>query len=221
MSARIPWEIRLDYDSPEKMEPTTGYGATERFIYSQVFPRGVKRANSGLESRLETHPSRFRSSTHANRDHTLLSYRSESERIIAAILANEGIRFRYEDNLHIPQEYTGGQGNRIWYPDFHLLDSGILIEYAGMTHEKEYMKGVQRKKEVYDKMGITVIWLLPEDLWEETGHHEYGKLRDDAEKNVLRKIHEVMKDRERKARPYSSGFHARVLNYPLDGHYES
>jgi competence CoiA-like predicted nuclease len=34
------------------------------------------------------------------------------------------------------------------------------------------MEGIEKKKEVYDQMGVTVIWLYPEDLWERTVDRE-------------------------------------------------
>ena len=59
---------------------------------------------------------------------------------------------------------------------------------AGMPDDEAYREGIEKKKEVYDQMGITVIWLYPEDLWEQTADRKYGKLRDDATEYILSKI---------------------------------
>lgn len=151
----------------------------------------MKRTYSGLEASVTGDTDYLPLATHEAREHGASPYRSRSEQIIADILENDDIRFGYEDALHVPREYAGSKSDRTWHPDFHLRDLGVIVEYAGMPDDEEYMKGVERKKEVYDQMGATVIWLYPEDLWERTADQKYGKLRDDAVEHILSKIGKV------------------------------
>ena len=167
---------------------------------------------SGLESRIGNQHYQFHNLSHEYSLKTSSPYRSGSEQIIAGILKRDDIRFSYEDELCVPREYTDGKSNRIWHPDFHLHYSGIIIEYVGMPDDEEYMKGIERKKEVYEKMDLPVVWLYPEDLWEQTEDKKYGKLRDDVEENVLSKIYEFVRESGRNAKPYSS-VDVRALDY--------
>ena len=118
-------------------------------------------------------------------------YRSKSEQVIANIFKKADISFGYEDALPVPREYTGSKSDRTWHPDFNLRDLGVIVEYVGKPDDKAYMKGIERKREVYAKMGVAVIWLYPEDLWEQTKDREYGALRDDVEEHILRKIGKI------------------------------
>ena len=77
-----------------------------------------------------------------------------------------------------------------WHPDFHLHDSGVIVEYVGRPDDEEYMKGVEKKMRVYEKMGANVVWLYPEDIWEASSG-KYRK-REDAEANVLGKIYSAI-----------------------------
>jgi len=125
----------------------------------------MKRAYSGLERCAANHHSHFRSSTSKTSADISSPYRSQSEEIIAGYLADGHLPFIYEDELRVPQEVAGGSNDRIWHPDFHLYDSEIIVEYVGMPEDREYMKGIERKKEVYEQMGVAVVWLYPSDLW--------------------------------------------------------
>ena len=113
-------------------------------------------------------------------------YKSQSERIIAGMLDRQGIRFTYEDAVYV-EDSSGNAKQRIWHPDFHLHDSGVIVEYVGRPADEEYMKGIEKKMRVYEKMGVNVVWLYPEDIWEtEEGNN---RKREDAEENVLSKIY--------------------------------
>ena len=148
----------------------------------------MKKVYGGLETSITDHDRQFYKTDYRPRDRAPSPYRSQSERIIADILTNDDIPFGYEDDLHVPQAYTGGRSDRTWHPDFHLRDSEIIVEYVGLSDDKEYMKGIDKKKDVYAKMGAVVVWLYPDDLWAPTTNHKYGKLRDDSEEHVLGKI---------------------------------
>lgn len=152
---------------------------------------------SGLETSVQDYGIQFRSPADKATASASSPYRSQSEAVVADILESNGIRFGYEDDLHVPKKYTSERTDRIWHPDFHLYDSGIIVEYVGRTDDPEYMKGIDKKRIVYEKMGLTVVWLYPDDLWERTGDNPYGKLRDDVEEQVISKIDKVVKGGER------------------------
>ena len=96
------------------------------------------------------------------------------------------MRFVHEDRVYVEEGNNGDEKGRLWYPDFHLRDSGVIVEYVGRPEDKEYMKGIARKHKVYREMGAQVVWLYPQDIWEET-NGRYRK-RPDAEHNLLNKI---------------------------------
>ena len=117
-------------------------------------------------------------------------YRSASEAIVADILEREGIRFTYENAVRVKDRTNGVPKEKLWHPDFHLYDSNVLVEYVGMPDDGEYMKGIEKKKKVYAAMGKTVVWLFPEDIWDNSD--ETYRKRSDAEENVLNKIYAAM-----------------------------
>ncbi len=164
----------------------------------------MERGYSGLESSVGNYSSQS-SSTYEPSGEVASPYRSGSERILADILETNGIKFGYEDKLRVPKEYAGSSSDRIWNPDFTLHETGVIIEYAGMTDDPEYMEGIERKKEIYSAMGLNVVWLYPNDIWEANGDKQYGKVRDDVEENVLSKIEEVIREKESREKnsPYS------------------
>lgn len=161
----------------------------------------MERSYSGLEASISDYRSNS-NSTYEPFAHVSSPYRSKSEEIVADVLKHNGISFGYEDALHVSQEYAGGR-DRTWHPDFNLHDLGIIVEYVGMSDNEEYMQGIEKKKEVYEKMGVTVVWLYPEDLWEATDDKKYGRVRDDAEENILNKIEGVVCDLQN-AKSYSA-----------------
>ena len=114
-------------------------------------------------------------------------YKSKSERIIGSILNKQGVRFVYEDRLYVEEGGNGDEKGRLWYPDFHLSETGVIVEYVGKPDDKEYMAGIERKKLVYERLGINVVWIQREDIWE-VSNGKYRK-RKDAEENVMRKIY--------------------------------
>ncbi len=89
------------------------------------------------------------------------------------------------------RKYTGGTRDRTWHPDFFLSDLGFFIEYAGISGDEAYEKGVARKKKIYEQMGIPVLWLYPEDLWTLYGSRGKMTLRQDVAKHILRTVYET------------------------------
>jgi len=79
-----------------------------------------------------------------------LNVRSKSEAIIAGILEQKGIPFRYEAKLVL--------GEREFYPDFTLLrprDGKIIYwEHFGMLKDEEYQQRANRKLKIYYKNGL-------------------------------------------------------------------
>ncbi|MGV8151947.1 MAG: hypothetical protein ACP5OG_02610, partial [Candidatus Nanoarchaeia archaeon] len=91
-------------------------------------------------------------------------YKSAGEDIIAKILSRHGYDFNYEQQILVEEKRKNdGEKERLWYPDFYLKDKGIVIEYAGRPKDKDYMEGIKRKKETYEKMGLKVIIVTPYD----------------------------------------------------------
>lgn len=82
-------------------------------------------------------------------------YRSRAEVRIAGLLDREGIAYRYEHPLAVVD-----QGKvRIWYPDFHLPEYGMIIEYFGVNGDAEYDKRTEHKMKVYKNTGIEGVFL--------------------------------------------------------------
>lgn len=85
-------------------------------------------------------------------------YRSRGEMQIARMLERHGLPFEYEQPVAVLDDGKP----RIWYPDFHLRDQGILIEYCGLTGDRDYSMGVQHKQAVYMANGLTALLLTPD-----------------------------------------------------------
>jgi len=82
-------------------------------------------------------------------------YKSEGERQIAGCLKRHGIAFLYEHPFAVAERGKV----RIWYPDFLLAEHGILIEYVGVNGERDYDRGVERKKAAFEAMGMPALFL--------------------------------------------------------------
>jgi hypothetical protein len=112
-------------------------------------------------------------------DPGLREYRSEGERRIAQFLESSQIAFEYEKPLAI---LDGGK-TRIWYPDFTLVDAGmILVEYFGVNGSNDYDKGVQRKLEAYQANSLDVIAMFARDFDRDWKGELLGKIY-----NILRR----------------------------------
>lgn len=82
--------------------------------------------------------------------------RSKGEQQIANFLFEQEIEYLYEPlflfgDIHI-------------HPDFYLYEYGVFIEYFGVENNIEYDKYKKLKLELYEKIGIKVIVLLPEEI---------------------------------------------------------
>lgn len=104
--------------------------------------------------------------------------RSKSERIIADLLTELGIPFRYEAELVID--------GKTYYPDFVILceDGTIIIwEHFGMTDDREYFYKMCRKLEDYRRAGYcthtNLICTYEDDVVSEE------KLRDIVDRYIL------------------------------------
>lgn len=86
--------------------------------------------------------------------------KSEGERQIAALLDQCGIRYMYEAPVIVNQHGK----SRIWYPDFHLPEFGLYIEYYGLIGNPDYDRGVIEKNTAYTASGISVISVYPNHL---------------------------------------------------------
>ena len=80
---------------------------------------------------------------------------SRAERQIARMLDRYGIQYKYE----YPVAVVDRGKVRIWYPDFWLLDYGIIMEYVGGLRDRDYKEGVEHKKAVYEAAGFPAIFL--------------------------------------------------------------
>ncbi|MDF7799862.1 HEAT repeat domain-containing protein [Pontiellaceae bacterium B1224] len=80
---------------------------------------------------------------------------SGGERLIAEILAEENIRYRYDERFRILDGYA-------IRPDFYLPEFDIYIEYWGMT-TADYKIGMLKKQQLYQQQGKRLISLYPED----------------------------------------------------------
>lgn len=88
------------------------------------------------------------------------TFRSQGEAQVARLLGRYGIPYLYEH----PVAVVDGGKTKIWYPDFQLAGYGVLIEYGGRTHDRDYMSGLLHKMRVYGENGLSVLMLPPESL---------------------------------------------------------
>lgn len=106
-----------------------------------------------------------------------IHYHSKSEMLIAILLTNLGIEFKYEVTLQI--------GHRRLYPDFVIRrprDGKIFyLEHAGMTSREDYVISLHERLDEYHTAGI--------NLWDNlivTFDREDGSIDMDYIERVLR-----------------------------------
>jgi len=87
-------------------------------------------------------------------------YRSEGERRIGEYLKEKYIDFTYER----PVAVIDNSMVRLWYPDFHLNDYHILIEYLGMNGNSQNDKVNDYKRRVYRENRFDLIEIYPSDF---------------------------------------------------------
>ncbi|WP_145112883.1 PDDEXK family nuclease [Gimesia panareensis] len=132
-----------------------------------------------------------------------VTYRSESERIVAGIFEEEDIRFKYEAPLSVDVDDKGYQERRTWHPDFYIHDLDVIVEYVGLPDDEEYMEGIHKKEKVYEEMGLKVAWIYPEDIWDES-NGKYWK-KENASEMVLNKVYEAARSGSAKSNLYGFG----------------
>lgn len=72
-----------------------------------------------------------------------------------------GIGFEYEKAVAVVDEGK----TKIWYPDFTLVDYGmILVEYFGVNGSEGYERRARQKLQVYQANGLDVIPVYPQDF---------------------------------------------------------
>jgi len=107
------------------------------------------------------------------------AYKSWGEEQIARLLDKNQIAYQYEYPLAVID-----RGKiRLNYPDFHLKDFGIIIEYFGVNGNSNYDEQAQHKIEVYKQAGIDGLYLTRDSL------------RGDWPKKILGGIEDILKGR--------------------------
>ena len=87
-------------------------------------------------------------------------YKSEGERRIGEYLKEKCIDFTYERPVAVIENSMV----RLWYPDFHLNDYHILIEYLGMNGNSKNDKVNDYKRRVYRENRLDLIEIYPSDF---------------------------------------------------------
>jgi len=116
-------------------------------------------------------------------------FKSKGEEQIARFLDREGVRYKYEHPLAV----VDNKKTRVWYPDFHLPDYGVIIEYFGVNGKTEYDEQAEHKIDVYKQNGIEGLFLTEKCFkgdWPERimGQIE-GILKDRLDRFYSRKKH--------------------------------
>lgn len=94
------------------------------------------------------------------------SFKSRGEREIAGFLGSRDIAYQYEYPLAIVDRGK----TKIWYPDFHLPEYGMVLEYFGMVGNQGYNEQMAHKIQAYKTAGVQGIYLLPSSMagnWQE------------------------------------------------------
>jgi len=92
-------------------------------------------------------------------------YKSRVERQIGDLLAERQIPFIYEK----PTAVMDNGKLKIWYPDFSL-QCGPLVEYFGITGDRDYIQRTRHKLRVYHANQLDTIPVYPSDIipnWQE------------------------------------------------------
>lgn len=88
-------------------------------------------------------------------------YQSRGETEIGRVLDRYGIPFFYRQPTLI---YDGGR-HHLWHPDFTLPTyNGLVIEYARRINTPDYVRGIERKRLVYEANEVPAVFVYPEDL---------------------------------------------------------
>ena len=82
--------------------------------------------------------------------------RSQGEMIIDNWLYNNNYLHEYERKVIY--------NNEEYIVDFYIKNLDLYIEYFGITDNEEYDAKSKHKKEIYKKLGLTCLYLYPENL---------------------------------------------------------
>jgi len=96
---------------------------------------------------------------------------TRSERIVADLLKEMGIKWSYEHPVFV---WDKNKRPRVWAPDFYLVPFGIYIEVCG-SEQFDY----EYRRKIFDDNGYKVIFL---HLYKDTNKWKYHLM------NYLRKI---------------------------------
>ncbi len=113
-----------------------------------------------------------------------IEYKSNGELQIAMFLTDMKINFRYEKKFLI--EDTNGM-DRIVYPDFWLLEYGIMIEFWGMEGNKSYDDTMELKKNAYFKERLELISIVREEI-------NSGKFK----KKIIKEVKQIITKKNKK-----------------------
>lgn len=113
------------------------------------------------------------------RSKTEKSFKSKGEVQIARLLERNRIVYEYEH----PTAVLDKEKVKIWYPDFHLPEYGIIIEYFGVNGKSSYDEQARHKIEVYKHNGIEGLFLTE------------SSLKGDWPGNIISQIEGVLKGR--------------------------
>ena len=106
-----------------------------------------------------------------------MTYKSRGEQKIADFLTEQKIKFDYEYPLAIRDR---GQV-RIWYPDFHLPEYGMILEYFGMNGDSAYNEQIAHKIRTYQAAGIDGIYLLESSFYGDWQEQILGRIEQSLE----------------------------------------
>jgi len=104
-------------------------------------------------------------------------YRSQGEAAVAEALNRLGIDYAYEPRLKLT-DADAATKTAYARPDFMQTDgSRVVIEYAGMLDQPDYLARHQAKAQLYAANGVSMIEVKPDDL-----------VKPDWEQSLLEKI---------------------------------
>lgn len=101
-------------------------------------------------------------------------YRSKGEIQIARLLDRQGIPYRYEHPLAV----VDNGKTKIWYPDFHLPEYGMIVEYFGLNGDPGYRAQAKHKVQVYRSMGIEGLFLSEDSFRGDWPTRIMGQIED-------------------------------------------
>lgn len=105
--------------------------------------------------------------------------KSHGEIQIARLLERNRIKYKYEQPLAVIDRGK----TRIWYPDFHLPEYAMIIEYFGVNGDSGYNERTKHKVDVYKKAGIEGVFL------------NESSLKGDWPNKIMGQVEDILKNR--------------------------